>query len=493
MAISDAQFLAWLRTSTERMVLVEADVWSGGGVVTRYMSNRGWVSAPTDTPASTAYDDIVLDVPGIRAQMADALQGRSVVSFGDIEIGNWSGERDSWLTDAWDGRPLRIYLGDASWAKSDFRLVFNGATADIQAHGTSRLTLRLRDRQIVLDRPMLSAVVGGTGSTAGQRIPCCYGQVYNAEPLMVDATARRYQVHDGQIQAITAVRSNGEVVNPANYTVDLATGTFVTAFSIPGTITCDVQGSATGGLYINRVGDIFGRILTERGLLTAGDIDGSAVVNLNHDSPGVVGLYVRDDSTTVLDALDALITGVGGYYAVARDGTFTGGLFAAATGSPLMTITDDDLVVGGVELSRRIIPLKSVRLGYDRNWAPGGTISTNVTDEATRARLRDEYRIASAVTSGSAQYLLATDSDVIPTVFVSATDATTEATRRAGLYGVLRRVFTLRATLAAQPLRLGNVVALDLSRFGLAGGVLARVIGLRESITTDSVEVEVWV
>ena len=45
-----------------------------------------------------------------------------------------------------------------------------------------------------------------------------------------------------------------------------------------------------------------------------------------------------------------------------------------------------------------------------------------------------------------------------------------------GQLGVLRRVFRVRGFMAAQQVRLGDVVALDFSRYGLAGGVLTNIV-----------------
>ena len=66
------------------------------------------------------------------------------------------------------------------------------------------------------------------------------------------------------------------------------------------------------------------------------------------------------------------------------------------------------------------------------------------------------------------------------------------ATRRATLWGTLRSVFRIRGFLAAQQVRIGDVVSLDFARYSLAGGVLARVIGIRESVTSNAVELEVF-
>jgi hypothetical protein len=488
-SISNAQFTAWLAADNkERVLLVEADAYSGGSVVTRYFSNRGFVSAPADTPASTAYDDIVTAVPNIRSAMAEVFRGRSLVSFGDIEIDNSGGSRDGWLLDGWDGRPVKMYLGDASWPKSDFRLVFSGATEDISASGNNALVLRVRDRQHLLDVPLQTNRVGGTGSTKDQRLPVCYGEVKNVEPVLVDAATRKYQVHDGSIQSIDAVYQDGAAI--ATYTASLGTGTFTLSAALTGRLTCDIKGSNAGS-YVNKTADVMQRLITDRTSLTVSDIDTASVDQLNTDAPGTVGIYVTDDTATALTALDTLATGAGAYFCIGRDGKVTMGLFKAPSGTAVVSLTDDDVELAQVELTRRIVPLKSVRVGYARFYVTIDSGAASSLTEAQRQRLRDEYLVAYAAT-GATGFLLAIDDDLAGTCYVNSSDAATEATRRATLWGSLRRVFRVRGFMAAQQVKLGDVVSLDFARYGLTGGVLARVIGIRESVTSNSVELEVF-
>lgn len=490
MSISDAQFSAWLAADNrERMVLVEVHAYSGGSVVTRYLSNRGFVSAPTDTPPNTAYDDILLGVPGIRSTMSDALRGRSVVSYGDLHVDNSGGVRDSWLLDSWDGRPALIYLGDPSWPKADFRQVFAGVIDDITAADTRTLTLRLRDRQHLLDVPLQVNLVGGTGSAKDQRLPICYGQVFNIEPVLVDAAARKYQWHDGQVQSVDAVYQDGAAIT--TYTANLSDGTITLTAAATGRITLDGKGSKTGGTYVDKTADIVARLVQERAGWSGSDIDAASIAAMNTDVPGPVGLYVKDDGATVLSALDTLVTGAGASYSISRTGKLRLAQFKAPAGSPVLTITDDDIELARIELVRRLVPLKSVRVGYARFHVTIDSGAASGLTEAQRQRLRDEFLVAKATTATTG-FLLAVDGDLQPSCFVSSTDASAEATRRAALWGQLRRVFRLTGFLAAQQVQLNDVVALDLSRHGLAGGVLATVVGLRESITGGSVELEVF-
>lgn len=490
MAISDAQYAAWLKASSkERVVLVEAKAWSGGAEVTRYFSNRGFTSEPADTPASTAYPDILLAVPSIRGVLAEVFTGRSIVSFGDIVIDNSSGVRDSWLLDSWDGRDVRLYLGDASWPKSDYRLVFFGSIEDISASGNRQLTLRVRDRQHLLEVPLQTARIAGTGPAKDERIPVAYGEVKNVKPKLIDPATRKYQWHDGQVQSVDAVYDNGVAI--ATYTADLTAGTITLTAAATGTITLDGKGSKTGGTYVNKIADIAQRIITERSQIVVGDIDTASVTALNADAPGVAGVYIDSDSATVLSTLDFVLGAAGAYYVIDRLGKVSVGLFKVPAGTPVVSLTDDDFALNGLSLLKRINPLKSVRVGYARFYSTAEYGGAAGLTESQRQRFSMEYLVAFAST-GATNFLLALDGDVAGTPYVSASDAGTEATRRATLWGSLRRVFKIQSFLAAQQVKLGDTISLDFSRYGLSGGVLARVVGMVESVTSNAIELEVF-
>jgi hypothetical protein len=486
MSISAAQFRAWLLADDKRRcVLAEVQAWSGGTVVTRYLSNLGFVSAPSDTPANQAYDEILAEVPSITSRMSEALRGYSQVSFGDLHVRNGGGALDAWLLDAWDGRPVRLYLGDPAWPKADFRQIFFGAMADIEATGNDRLTLKLRDRQYLLDVPMLPALVGGTGPAKDRRRPACFGRCRHVEPVLLDEATRTYAVHDGAIQAVDQVYSNGV---PIAYTVNLAAGEFSLSGALTGQITADVRGCKAGGVYVDKTADIVQRIVLARTELA--DLDAASFAALNAAAPGEAGLYVSGDGIKVLGTLDALLGGVGGYYTVDRQGRLVLGQFAAATGTPVLALTDEDLRHGQARLMRRMLPKLSVRVGYARYFGRVGLPDASLA-EGARQRFAEEYLVAKATNTVSG-HLMAVDGDLEPSCYANQADATAEAARRAALWSQLRRVFQLPGFLAAQQLKLGDVIGLELSRYGLEG-VLGVVVGLREAVTGGRVEVEVFV
>ena len=57
---------------------------------------------------------------------------------------------------------------------------------------------------------------------------------------------------------------------------------------------------------------------------------------------------------------------------------------------------------------------------------------------------------------------------------------------------MVRRLVKVRCFLAPALVKLGDVIATDIGRFGLVGGALARVVGIDESTTDKRVELTLF-
>lgn len=491
MAISDAQYDAWLKADNKRRtLLVEAKAYSGGAEVTRYFATTAFVSTPTDTPANTSYDDIIREVPYFSARIPEVFGGRSEAGWGDIVIINESGVRDAWLNDAWDGRALKMYLGDPTWPKSDFRVILTGVSADLVAHDRNRLALRIRDKSWALNVPLQKTLVGGTTAYKDKPKPVCYGEVFNVEPPLIDAGLHKYQVHDGAVNAISDVRESGLTV--AGYTADIATGTFTIPAAAAGRITADVQGAKPGGTYLTKAADIIKDIVTTRTALTAADVDTTNFTAFNTTAPQKIGFFAQDFQS-VAAALDEIITSVGGFWCFDRTGLLTLGQFVAPSGTEALALVSDDVSQKGLRIVDRIPPVKTYRLGYKRNHTLQADGLAGAVTEANRAEYRVEYRVKSAINAGvETTYLLAASPDEVGTLLADATEAQTECTRRATLWGSLRFRYEARAFAAPFTVRLGQVVKLTHPRFGFSAGKLATVVGTRWYPTRKRVVMELF-
>jgi hypothetical protein len=486
MAISDSQYLAWLqKDGVRRVVLVEVQVYSGSSITTRYLSNSAYASFPSDTPANQPYDDLLLEIPRFSNSMSEAFGGASKPAFGDVVIDNSSGARDSWLNDSWAGYPINIYLGDVSWAKSDFRLILSGITADIQARDNASLIVKMRDKQDLLNKPVNSNLYT-TGSAVGLPKPLCYGQCYQVEPILIDSATHKYQIHDGAINGITTVYENGYTIP---FTADLANGCFTLPANPAGHITADCTGAKPSGTYITKVADIALDLITRAGL-SGSDISSTSLAAMNTLCPQTVGLFIKD-RTNLLPALDELVASVQGYYGFGRDGKFQMGRLSTPAGSPTLYLIADDIEQYGVTVKTVSPPIKTYRMGYKQYYTILSDGVAGAVTETVRADYLNEYRAVTA-TNTVTGWPLAAEPELVGGNLAIQSEAQTECNRRAALFSVPRKVLQVKAFTAPQRIELGQEINITYPRYGLNNGVNGIVIGVSESPTSSRVDLEVW-
>ena len=490
MSISDAQFAAWLKADGKaRVLLLEATAYSGGAVVTRYASNRAFISGPTATPANIAYDDIITGSPEYHVKMSEQFAGGLPGSWGDITITNMAGARDSWLSDAWDGRTQKLLIGDPTWSRDDFRTVLVGVASDIVSQSRTQLSLRLQDKTGSTRVAIQKSLIGGTTANKNAVKPLCFGECFNVEPVLVTAATHEYQVHDGPVNDITDVRDGGLTVG---YTKDLANGKFTLTAAPAGLITANVQG-AKPSTYYTKTADIISHIVTTRTALTAGDLDTAAFTAFNTTCPQKVGIYIKDRRNVDL-VLDELVRGVGGYWTFDRAGLLTLGRLEVPSGTPVLELDADDIVENGIVMTGRLLPVDTYRMGYATNYTPQAEGLFGAVSEANRALYGADEQIVTAANAGiTTAHLLARNPDVVSTTLQDATEAQTECTRRATLWGSLRKIFKVQCYAAPFTLRLGHVIKITHPRYGFSGGVLAAVIGINEQPVNARIELEVFV
>jgi hypothetical protein len=241
-SLTDAQFVAWLRSADcIRCALVEVQARIAGVETTLYLSNRNYVTSPTDAPASTAYQACV--VGGVKFSERLSLDGSPSLSWGDIELDNTGGVRDDWFTYVWANRRVQVYIGDVRWLRADFRRVFDGVVGDLGSRDANVLNLALLDKLQRLNVPLSEDTLGGSTANANALLPLAFGECHNVAPLLRDPATLEYQVHAGAMERLIEVRDNGAPVT-ATATVD--TGRFTLAAAPVGTITASMQGAATG-------------------------------------------------------------------------------------------------------------------------------------------------------------------------------------------------------------------------------------------------------
>lgn len=214
MAISDAEFTAWLAKDAPRVVLAELKyAYESGGAPaegTIYLANRPFVTRPEDTPASQPYRDVIRGVPKFsRSVPTDPLGGITAVAVGELDLDNADGSVDFLLDLIIDGRECRLYLGSPEWPRSDFRLVLVTLAEVASAADDATLRVLLRDQRLLLDKAIAGAIVN---DERRKPIVLTYGggAGYSIEPVEKSAATLEYYVLDNYAGGtVQDVKDNG--------------------------------------------------------------------------------------------------------------------------------------------------------------------------------------------------------------------------------------------------------------------------------------------
>lgn len=484
-------FGAWLKDQKAiRCVLIEVQVQVAGVETTRYLSNKTYVTGAGDTPANTAYSPAVAG--GVEFTESLSLDGTASMSYGDIELYNIGGDKDSWLNDIWRNRSIKVYMGDVSWARSQFQMVFNGVVFDVDTRTRDRINLKLTDKMQRLNNPVTEVKLGGTSQNKERVLPLCFGECFNIEPLLVDAATHEYQVHNGAVERIIEVRDNGV---PVSFTEYLATGKFRLNQSPVGQITCSVQGDKYLS-YITDVGSIIERIVTGYGhatqRFTSTDIDNTKLAAFKSANTQPVGLYLSERAN-VVDVCNQLASSVGARVAMSRSGLLYLTKVSLPRSDSGTTVTASDMLERSLTISDLPPVVASVQVGYAKNWTVQSNIQTGIPAEHVAMFAQEWLTSTSSDSTVATKYNLFTDPVMEETLLLRGADAATESARRLALFKTQRKVVKYEGLPGLMLETLGNTQTVQHSRFGLGAGSAGQIIMLQTSWLNPKVTVEVLI
>ena len=472
--MTDNEFKQWLRSpSSIKCVLVEAS-YNDGTEKVMYLSNFGYVTSGTDSPANVSYKPAIKGGLDISASIGGS--GESSISWGDIEIDNTEKRHDAWLNYIWKNKNISVYLGDPTWIRSEFRLIFSGKIEDLLSQDRVSLNLVIRDKLNALNTSMTEAVLGGTTSNKNAVLPLCFGECHNIEPLLIDPVALRYQVHNGIIERIIEVRDNGV---PVPYTANLTNGTFVLSNSPIGTITCSVQGAKFGGVYYNDIGNLVKNIVKTYGKspVTDSDIDLSNFSTFITNHPQPVGIYLSDKAN-VLEVISELTKSVNATLIA----TPLGLLQLQKIDLPSLTFSHEiypfDMKEMTFQISNKEDVSAAVTLNYCKNYTVQENLQTGLPPEHLSMFAKEWFEAKDSDLSISSAYTLTTEVQKEDTLLLVTTDAQAESTRRLNLRKVQRYVYSFESDLSLLLVGLGNYVKITQSRYGFESGRIGQVMSI---------------
>lgn len=487
--MTDAEYVVWLSNpSSIRLVLIEVVVNIAGVETTRYLSTGGYVTGAADTPANTAYLPVVSS--GIQFTEQISLTSGASLSAGDIVISNPSGERDNWLLDVWVNRPIQAFIGDPRWARSDFRMIFNGIVADIDSKGRDVLNLMLRDKMQRLNTPLSDTKLGGTTPNKDVIIPLLFGECHNITPLLSNPVTLEYQIHGGPVESIFEVRDNGK---PIAVTTHNDTGKFELLSSPAGIITVSAQGDKPV-TYYNTISKLVQRIVTGYGKASdrfvTDDLDIASLDAFDAAHPQPVGIY-SDGRENVLNVCEQLAASVGAQLIMTRAGKLRIlQINLPAVGTPVV-ITASQMMERSLRVSSRSSVASAVKLGFVKNWTVQPTLFTSLPALHKEMYATEWWTATITDTAVQDKYKLNVDPVQIDTMLLRRVDAEPEASRQLDMAKVPLTVYEFEATADLMTLELGQAVTLVNARFGMINGVMGMVISLSPDWMTGRVTVAV--
>lgn len=489
--MTDEEFAAWLADpSAIRVVIVEAIANVAGTETTFYWGRRNYVTSATDTPANTPYLPIIEQ--GVRFTEQISLTADARLSMGDIEINNFGGGRDAYLDYIWDNRQVQAWIGDARWAREDFRMIFNGIADSMNSKGRDRLSLKLRDKLQRLNTPVTEAKLGGSTENKDELIPLTFGEGHNVTPLLSDPALLQYQVHNGTIESIIEVRDNGI---PVDFTANLTTGTFTLDQEPEGMITASVQGDKDP-TYLNTVANLVKHIVKNYGKeserFVDADLDLTSLTAFNTACPQPVGAYLNG-RTNVLDLCTQLAASVGARPAMTRLGLLKLVRIELPPSGTPFEIGERDMVQFSLRVAERIKVRAAVKLGFNRNYTVQDNLLTTIP--ADHKDLFALEWLTETVTDATVQadYKLFLDPEQQDTLLLRRSDANDEAQRQLDIFKTQRTIYQFEGYARMLQLELGQAVTITDSRFGLSGGATGMVVSLEPNWDDGHVTVGVLI
>ncbi|MDB5490364.1 MAG: hypothetical protein JWO78_213 [Micavibrio sp.] len=484
-----------------------------GGVSNVFLSDRGFITEPSDAPANQYFSARVensfqMDI-SILTGTSFGDQGQP--SYGSITIQNGDGELDALQSYYWEGRPITIKTGSLDFRYGQFATILQGQCNSIDVTD-DQIIISITDNSLRLDQNLDVNLYKGTGGLEGSSDlngkpkPLTFGEVYNIEPVLVNAATLVYQVHDGSILSVDAVRDRGVALTlsgdvsditasappPGGYYTQLSAGLIRLGSTPGGVITADVHGDNAGG-YVNTVGDIAQRIVKTRlgyRSLSSSEIDGGTFNTLSVEV-GPCGAFLPETVSGRV-VLDSLIRPALGFWTFSRQGVMIAGIIDAP-GTPIFTIGPDMIDDQGVELVANIPTAEIIKVGYRPSWTvqTPTDIASGATD-AIKTFVTEDYRyLSSKDLSARAQNAQLVE-QVVQTTLALQADAERLLTRMKRVYGQPRKLYRLTVYGLYFRLFVGNTVNLTYPRHGLDAGKNMLVTRVADDAETNSTILELW-
>lgn len=491
----------------------EFDFYYEGGIDNVYISDTGYITKPSESPANISYLPLT-DNPlqfDVSIFNGDEFRG-GLPSAGAIKVLNGDGSLDDLTNYYWGGRSVRVYAGSREFRRNQFSKIFDGLCRDVEA-SEDELIINLSDKSVLLETEFEQNLYDGTGDLEGgddianTPKPLAFGECKNVAPILVDAANLIYQVHDGSLQSIDAVYDKGvELTNAGNvsditstsvsagyYKTQLNGGYIKLGGTPSGQITVDLKGD-NSDTYITHPVDIADYLIRNKlgeNSFDDTNIDAGALNSLKSEITLSTGLYISK-RTSLKAMLDELLVPVHMYWTFTRQGMFTAGLFSPPS-DPVLTIDSNDIDEEGFELLKIIDPAWRITVGYSKAWTvqKESDLATAATTDF-RTFNSEEYRVVISENRQIRGKTLSAREVTFNTLLDNQADALEFLDRLEELYNYKRRVFKIKVLSPLFQVYLGQTVFLQMDRYGLDAGQNFLIVNISIDAETATTELELY-
>lgn len=492
-------------------------------VTYRYCSGRGYQSG-----ADWYEPRIIQPATFSRSINTAELGGRQSASYGEMTLAAIDGGVDELADKYFDGRELRLYYGRQSDARERFVLILRAQISAVSVE-RERVSVRLRDRAITLDKPFSTVKYLGTNDPTGleggpdlkdQAKPRIYGRVAMMAPTLVDAFLGIYQFNDGAgevanvfdggtylLRVYPDYADTAELVveedypGPGEYRVCPSAGYFRVGMTPVGQLTASVaeawtyQTASAAGI-LKRVIEQAASYRTDS-LMPAGAIDWHHLdmIALDEGNAASLGLVVDPEESTS-SILDRICASVGAFWGFDALGKLRVIRFDEPSATPDLELTVSDMIEAERE-PESTPPYWRVTLRYDRNYSviDKASLMSAALEGDRQTWLTQEWRSAKAEDDAIRATRLLAEEVTYDTFINGISEAQAEADRRLGLFGVRRDIASVTVPSPAyfgDALDLGKTVKVTVPRLGYQAGRSMVIVAINLDYGANRADLTLW-
>lgn len=473
-----------------------------------YAATRHFITTADDNPATAQFSSRLIDVGYQTSIYTGSFFGQAVLGDGSISLANQDGALDFLADQDIAGRAVRIKAGRRGIPYAEWAPVMRGTAEDFSGFGETVVSVAIRDFGYKLSVPAQTRLYLGTGGAEGgtdlegKRKPLVLGRVVNVRPPLVDQANVIYQIHDGELDEVFAVRDRGVAFIPGDDYPDFAAlvaaatvaGEFDTCLaegfmklgtSPAGTVTADARSLFFGTA---RIGDIVRGFITDRSEI---DLFQTRTFNtLNELYDGVeFGIYLSEtEEIDVLTVIARLLSGIGGWVGFRPDGRcYIQRFEAPAESDPVIDLDRGD-IIGDAARDRLPPDLNPppwrMRLLYEKNY----TIQTD-NSVTTDPKYSLPGKTATAQdTNVQAANPQARDMPPVDSYMHASSGAFAEVARQLAIYKVRRALWRFAVSRRGNIADMGDQAAMTYDRWATTFSAVAVQKELNVRVGRDAVD-----